>query len=259
MLLFFNSLFVRNISNKINKQYIRLLTSNTSNKDSNPVKFYINAKLDKSLIIKENKNKSGIYQWINFVTGDFYIGSSSNLGDRLADYYQDAYITNALKHNNRIVRALNKYGYDNFGVSILEYCDKDQLINREQYFIDTLTPVYNILKKAYSSLGCKATPETIVKMRAATLKRLSNKENHPFWDKTHSEETRNKMRLSARNRNYNRSKPFFVYSQDYKLLYSFNTLRETIAFFKADHRTIVKYLDCDLLYRDKYYLKSKLL
>lgn len=95
-----------------------------------PVKFYVNAESDKFIILKENKYKSGIYQWVNLITGYFYIGSSSNLRDKLARYYQDAYIANTLKGNNRIIRALKKYGHSNFSLSILEYCDKDNLIKR---------------------------------------------------------------------------------------------------------------------------------
>jgi len=44
--------------------------------------------------------------------------------------------------------------------SILEYCDKEMVIIREQYYIDLLQPEYNILQLAGSSLGYKHTPES---------------------------------------------------------------------------------------------------
>jgi len=50
-----------------------------------------------------------------------------------------------------IVRALLKYGYSSFSLSILEYCEPEQLIEREQYFIDLINPEYNILRTAGSS------------------------------------------------------------------------------------------------------------
>ncbi len=54
-----------------------------------------------------------------------------------------------------INRALLKYGYSNFSFSILEYCDKEMVIKREQYFIDLIKPEYNLLKIAGSSAGYK--------------------------------------------------------------------------------------------------------
>ena len=40
-----------------------------------------------------------------------------------------------------------------FMLEILEYCDPDMVIEREQYYIDTLKPEYNILKTAGSLKG----------------------------------------------------------------------------------------------------------
>lgn len=37
---------------------------------------------------------------------------------------------------------------------------------REQHYIDTLYPEYNVLKTAYSSLGYKHTPESLEKVRS---------------------------------------------------------------------------------------------
>ena len=53
-----------------------------------------------------------------------------------------------------ICKALLKGGYaPNFSISILEYCDSNNRLVREQYYIDLLQPEYNILKKAGSSVG----------------------------------------------------------------------------------------------------------
>jgi len=41
---------------------------------------------------------------------------------------------------------LVNYGYSKFTFEILEYCDADIVLEREQYYLDTLQPVYNILK-----------------------------------------------------------------------------------------------------------------
>jgi hypothetical protein len=68
-------------------------------------------------------------------------------------------------YNSRIYRALLKYGYHNFNLEILEYCDKKSLISREQYYIDLLKPKYNICKTAGSMLGFKHSLETLLKLK----------------------------------------------------------------------------------------------
>lgn len=50
-----------------------------------------------------------------------------------------------------ICRAIIKYGYLNFSLTILEYCDKYALDIREQHYFDTLNPKYNIQKIAGGS------------------------------------------------------------------------------------------------------------
>jgi group I intron endonuclease len=52
---------------------------------------------------------------------------------------------------------LIKYGYANFSISILEYCDKDILNEKEQYYMGIIKPVYNTFKIAGSSSGYKDT------------------------------------------------------------------------------------------------------
>lgn len=60
-----------------------------------------------------------------------------------------------------IHRALLKYGYSNFSLHILEYCNKEDLIAREQYYLDLYKPEYNVLKVAGSSFGWKQSEESI--------------------------------------------------------------------------------------------------
>jgi group I intron endonuclease len=59
-----------------------------------------------------------------------------------------------------INKALIKYGYSNFSLEILEYCEPSRVVTREQYYIDLLKPEYNILKVAGSSWGYKHTEES---------------------------------------------------------------------------------------------------
>jgi NUMOD1 domain len=68
-----------------------------------------------------------------------------------------------------IARALIKYGYSNFQLEILEYCEPSNCIEREQYYLDLLKPEYNILKKAGSKLGSKHSEATIKKISDSLL------------------------------------------------------------------------------------------
>jgi len=84
------------------------------------------------------------------------------LSVRLYTYYSIAYL---VKSNRVIDRALLKYGFSVFSLEILEYCDKKELISKEQYHLDNLKPEYNIAQVAGSTLGYKHTDESIAKMR----------------------------------------------------------------------------------------------
>lgn len=58
-----------------------------------------------------------------------------------------------------IHKALLKYGYSNFKLEILEYCDKDIVLTREQYYLGFIKPEYNILSIAGSTLGYRFSEE----------------------------------------------------------------------------------------------------
>ena len=75
-----------------------------------------------------------------------YVGSAVNLRARTSDYYQTSYIED--RKHLPIIRAIEKYGRNNFSLIILEYTNKDNLIRSEQYWIDSITPGYNILTTA---------------------------------------------------------------------------------------------------------------
>jgi hypothetical protein len=87
----------------------------------NNIKFYPSLDLDKRYILSENKAKSGVYCFINKKNGNKYVGSSVNLRIRFFEYFN----TNYLERNKNmpICLALLKYGYSNFSLEIVEYCE----------------------------------------------------------------------------------------------------------------------------------------
>lgn len=123
-----------------------------------------------------NKSKGAlIYKIKNVINGDFYIGSTQNLVKRYYTHLHDIRI-----NKNRcvkLVRAVNKYKEENFIFEIIEKCNIDNLLAREQYYLDTLNPKYNVAKIAGSNLGIKRTEE--VKLKKSIIQKENwNKEDY---------------------------------------------------------------------------------
>ena len=149
-----------------------------------PVIVYLNTDLDKVSILKDNKGKAGVYRWINNVNGKTYIGSSIDIQSRMYIYFSPRILLDEVKFPTPIYSALRKYGYSSFTLEILEYCDRNDAVKREQYYMDLLQPEYNILKVAGSMLGYKHTEETLKK----------------FNERVVSEETRKNLSKAATGR-----------------------------------------------------------
>lgn len=112
---------------------------------------------------------SGIYKIENTVNGNFYIGSAVNLSNRKWHHVSDLRLN---RHKNKhLQNAWNKYGEDCFVFSVVEYCEKDRIIEREQFYLDTMQPQYNISPTAGNCLGVKHTEEMRAKVSFAVRNR----------------------------------------------------------------------------------------
>ncbi len=151
-----------------------LYSTNISVTAVQPIKIYKNADKDKPQIFKENKEKAGVYRWVNLINGKTYVGSSVNLGRRFRVYLNLRYF---IKRNRILYKAFFKYGYSNFRLEILEYCDQEKTVSREQYYLDLLNPDYNILKIAGSTLGFKHSENTKAKIKAKMKTRIWTEEH----------------------------------------------------------------------------------
>ncbi len=172
---------------------------------------YNNMKTQKKEILKEKKNKIGIYKLTNTITNESYVGSSINLTSRIRKYYSFKYIKNkALNSGSRISKAIFNYKINNFKFEILEYCNKESLIEKEQYYIDKLSPKYNVLKFAGSSLGFKHSIETKLKLKA---------------------------------RNSNKGYNITVFDQINNTIKKYNSIRVTAKTLEVSHTTVLNYLN----------------
>jgi group I intron endonuclease len=118
---------------------------------------------------------SGIYCIENLLNNKKYIGSSNNIEKRKRTHFYELERKN---HGNiKLQKSYDKYGKDIFIFYVLEEVgDLNNLITREQYYIDKLNPYFNICKIANSSLGTKRSDETKERIRQANLGL-----KHPEW------------------------------------------------------------------------------
>ena len=124
--------------------------------------------------MKDNKN-AGVYIIKNIINGKFYIGSTSrSFVERYR--YHIGYLRKNKHDNPHLQNSWNKHGELNFKFEVLEICPPHTNFIREQYYIDTLKPAYNILKNAGTLLGYKHTDITKSKIGKAS----KGENNHGF-------------------------------------------------------------------------------
>ena len=160
-----------------------------------------------------------IYCFTNLINNKKYIGSTiQEPSVRYNQHLYNATHENAHQYDYPLYRAIRKYGIENFSFEIVENVeDPQQLISREQYYIDRFNAVnegYNICPIAGNTLGVYPSNESRQKMSEAhkgvgkgipkseehkkkISKSVSNSikgENNPFYGKHHSEETKKKIK-----------------------------------------------------------------
>lgn len=94
-------------------------------------------------------NKCGIYCITNTINNKYYIGSSNHIYYRVRRHKSD--LTRNCHDNSYLQNAYNKYGADSFIVSIIEECEINNKLEREQHYIDLLNPIYNLTKNVINN------------------------------------------------------------------------------------------------------------
>ena len=107
--------------------------------------------------------KSGIYKIKNIITGDCYIGSAKNYLERWQRHRKD--LRKNKHHSIYLQRAFTKYGESSFIYGIIEYCELNELEEKENLAIQLYKPCYNICPTAYSQIGRKLSEDHINKLR----------------------------------------------------------------------------------------------
>jgi group I intron endonuclease len=95
--------------------------------------------------------KTGIYQIKSIITNRVYIGSAVNIKTSWSRHRSD--LLKKVHHSQFLQRHYDKYSLDDLEFSIIEECEKEFLLIKEQYYLDTLSCDFNIAKVAGSCIG----------------------------------------------------------------------------------------------------------
>lgn len=123
-----------------------------------------------------------VYKIENKITGKIYIGSTNNFSRRKQEHFRDLRLG---EHYSKEMQAdYNKYGENCLEMSIIEKCDDEIRLDREQYYINLYNASvdgYNFSDSAYAS-------------KAGFCVMDKNGENNPFYGKRHSDSTREHLK-----------------------------------------------------------------
>ncbi len=137
---------------------------------------------------------SGIYQILNLLTGDKYIGSTTNIVRRWQEHHKA--LRNGSHHCKHLLAAWEKYGEDAFEFAILEYCEPSDLLDREQTYLPTEQTVDALKEKGfYNQTPIAGRPQPLGSSPTEEVRRKLSAENVRRWQ---NEEYRKRMTEKAR-------------------------------------------------------------
>ena len=99
-------------------------------------------------LILQNKTKCGIYKITNLVTDECYIGQSVDVYKRWNDHCKCGLGIDT-PPGNKLYKAIQEYGLDNFTFELLTECNQNELNEKEKYFIE----LYQADTFGYNSTG----------------------------------------------------------------------------------------------------------
>lgn len=165
-----------------------------------------------------------IYRLYNLSNGKCYIGYANNVYSRWKRHIRN--INAKDKQHLYICRAINKYGFMNFGIEILEACTTN-VNNREQYWISVFNSNkrqfgYNLTKGGDGAPGMKLSDAAKLKISKKAKERYQDPkyrrkmsearkgkccgEDHPMFGKHHSIESRQKISAACSGEKHGRAK-----------------------------------------------------
>lgn len=150
---------------------------------------------------------SGVYKITNTITGDFYIGSSKNVKQRLAVHKCKSTWDNC--PNNPLYQDMQKYGVDKFSFEILAEVEVEKLKETEQKFIETLKPTYN--NRNANGLDVERKKE----YNKEYNKEYRQSDKYKEYEKSDKRKERKKKYQKEYQKEYQKSEKFKEYQKEY--------------------------------------------
>lgn len=91
-----------------------------------------------------------IYIIKSLTTDRTYVGSTINFEQRKKDHLTT--LRNNKHHSQKLQNHVNKYSLEDIYFEILEECEVEKLVEREQFYLDTIDSYFNTAKIAENSL-----------------------------------------------------------------------------------------------------------
>ena len=174
----------------------------------------------KKIIKFSDYHMSGIYAIRNSLNGKMYIGSASDICSRIYIHKRDLRVSK--HHSIHLQRSWKLHGENSFEFFLVELVENVScLLEREQYWMDESNCCnkhkgYNISPTAGSCRGIKLSEEHKEKLRIAHLGKVVSEETrkklseihkrNPYWkEKSHSQETKDKISLTKTGEKHSRS------------------------------------------------------
>ena len=217
-----------------NNQNNNILITDDSNNNNNQndnknkipeyTKVYVeNPYANRKLILKVAKNKKGVYVWED--DKHAYVGHSINLYNRISSYFMPSILNTKAR---RVLRYFNKHGFTSVNLTIYivdQKCTFNDVVKLEQYFIDTLKPSLNVDLVASSS----------------------------GYHQPMSQKIRDKLRKQ-------RGTPIYIYSsEDFTLLYVFESKQLMYDTINIHHKTLSNCLDSGDLFLDSFFFSMEII
>lgn len=129
---------------------------------------------------------SGIYKIQSIIKPErVYIGSAINIHDRWIFHKWN--LRKNIHHSKKLQNHYNKYGESDLQFSVLSGCEKEKLIEQEQFYIDAYKPYFNIRTKAENNLGMKWSLESIEKSRLGRTGQKRSDEQRKTMSENHAD------------------------------------------------------------------------
>ena len=239
------------------KVYSKEVSNFLQDKNIKPVFVYEDLLINRSLVLNDTRNLSGIYLILNKSSMDYYVGSASTgrFHARLSNHLFNFNGSKVLKN------AVNKYGIHSFAFIILELFsdivtkeNNKELLDLEDFYLKSLLPNYNILTEAGSSFGYKHTEITRIKMKTNYSYRRRLLIGNLNKGRKLSQQTIEAMKIASLNKPKpvysvenlkKKSKGLLVYNLDYTVFAKFPSIIETSKHLGCDQKTIRRALQTE--------------